>query len=56
MKELLVYEDLSLAQISDELHYSSVSHLCLQFKKVAGLTPAEFKKKCESSDFVWRPV
>ena len=56
VKELLVYEDLSLTQIADALQYSSVSHLCLQFKKVSGLTPAEFKKKCESNDFVWRPV
>lgn len=56
VKELIVYEDLSLTQIMDELGYSSVSHLCLQFKKVTGLTPAEFKKRCQSDDFVWRPV
>lgn len=55
VKELMVYEDLSLTQISYELAYSSVSHLCLQFKKVTGLTPAEFKKRCRSGDFVWRP-
>jgi len=56
VKELLVYKDLSLTEIMDELNYSSVSHLCLQFKKVTGLTPAEFKKKCKASDFVWRAV
>lgn len=56
VKELIVYEDLSLAQITDQLNYSSVSHFCLQFKKVTGLTPAEFKKHCGSDDFVWRPV
>lgn len=56
VKELLVYEDLSLSQITDELQYSSVSHLCLQFKKVSGLTPAEFKKKYSTEDFVWRAV
>ena len=55
-KELMVYEDLSLTQITDELHFSSVSHLCAQFKKVSGLTPAEFKKHCEQDDFVWRPL
>lgn len=55
-KELIVYEDLSLAQIMDELNYSSVSHLCVQFKKITGLTPAEFKKRCQSDDFVWRPL
>lgn len=55
-KELMVYEELSLGQIADALSYSSVSHLCLQFKKVAGLTPAEFKRRCQSDDFIWRPV
>lgn len=56
VKELLVYESFSLTQIADELAYSSVSHLCLQFKKVTELTPAEFKKRCQSNDFVWRPL
>lgn len=54
VKELIVYEDLSLTQITDELNYSSVSHLCLQFKKVTGFTPAEFKKRCQSDNYVWR--
>lgn len=56
VKELLVYENSSLTQIADELAYSSVSHLCLQFKKVTGLTPAGFKKLCQAGDFVWRAV
>jgi AraC-like DNA-binding protein len=56
VKELILYEDLSLAQITDELAYSSVSHLCLQFKKVTDMTPAEFKKLCKLDDFVWRPL
>jgi AraC-like DNA-binding protein len=56
VKELMVYEELSLGNITDRLNFSSVSHLCLQFKKVTGLTPAEFKKRCRSDDFVWRPV
>lgn len=55
-KELMVYETLSLAQIADELLFSNVSHLCVQFKKVAGITPAEFKKLCLSDDFEWRAL
>ena len=45
VKELLVYEGLSIKEISFELNYSSVAHLCWQFKKVTGLTPSEFKKQ-----------
>ena len=54
VKELLVYEKLHIKEIAYELNYSSVSHLCQQFKKVTGQTPSEFKKLCESADFVWR--
>jgi YesN/AraC family two-component response regulator len=43
VKELLVYEELSLTQIADQLGYSSVAHLSNQFKKVTGLTPKHFK-------------
>jgi YesN/AraC family two-component response regulator len=43
-KELLLYNQLTLTQIADKLHYSSVSHLSNQFKKVTGLTPSFFKK------------
>jgi len=42
-KELLVYGELSLGQIADQLNYSSVQHLSKQFKKVTGLTPSHFK-------------
>jgi AraC-like DNA-binding protein len=44
VKELLVYDELNLSQIADELGYSSVAHLSNQFKKVTGLTPSHFKK------------
>ena len=54
VKELIVYEAISLKEISYRLNFSSVSHLCLQFKKVTGQTPSQFKKLCESEDFVWR--
>lgn len=43
VKELLLYDELNLSEISYKLHYSSVSHLSNQFKKVTGLTPSYFK-------------
>jgi AraC-like DNA-binding protein len=44
VKELLVYDELSLTQIAYLMHYSSVAHLSTQFKKVTGLTPSHFKQ------------
>ncbi|HWA34642.1 MAG TPA: AraC family transcriptional regulator [Cyclobacteriaceae bacterium] len=44
VKELLVYNEYTLAQIADQLNYSSVQHLSSQFKKITGLTPSHFKK------------
>ena len=43
VKELLVYDDLSLTEIAFKLHYSSVAHLSNQFKKFTGLTPSHFR-------------
>jgi AraC-like DNA-binding protein len=43
-KELLLYGELNLTEISYKLHYSSVAHLSNQFKKVTGLTPSDYKK------------
>lgn len=43
VKELLVYDELSLKEITYQLNYSSVAHLSKQFKKVTGLTPTHFK-------------
>lgn len=43
-KELILYDELTLNEISDKLHYSSVAHFSNQFKKMTGLTPAYFKK------------
>lgn len=43
VKELLLYDELSLTEISYKLHYSSVSHLSNQFKKVTGLSPSYYK-------------
>jgi AraC-like DNA-binding protein len=44
VKELLVYDELSLSEIAFLLNYSSVAYLSNQFKKVTGLTPSHFKK------------
>ncbi|WP_416441338.1 helix-turn-helix domain-containing protein [Phnomibacter sp. MR] len=43
VKELLLYNETTLTEIAEQLHYSSVSHLSNQFKKVTGLTPTYFK-------------
>lgn len=43
VKELLLYDELNLTEISYKLHYSSVAHLSGQFKKVTGLTPTYYK-------------
>jgi AraC-like DNA-binding protein len=44
VKELLLYDELNLTEISYKLHYSSVAHLSAQFKKITGLSPSYFKK------------
>lgn len=43
VKELLMYNELSLSEIAFELNYSSVAYLSNQFKKVTGFTPTYFK-------------
>ncbi len=44
VKELLVYDELTLSEIAHQLNYSSVAYLSNQFKKVTGLTPSHFKQ------------
>ena len=44
VKELLLYDELNLSEISFKLHYSSAAHLSNQFKKITGLTPSYYKK------------
>ena len=44
VKELIVYEELSLTEIAYQTGFSSVHHLSSQFKKITGLTPSHFKK------------
>lgn len=47
VKELLVYDELNLTEIAYLMHYSSVSHLSAQFKKITGLTPTHFRQMRE---------
>lgn len=44
IKEMLVYDQVSLSEIAFHLNFSSVAHLSSQFKKTTGLTPSHFKK------------
>lgn len=44
VKELLIYDEMTLTEISNKLDYSSVSHLSNQFKKITGLSPRQFKQ------------
>ena len=44
VKELIVYDQLSLTEISYQTGFSSVHHLSTQFKKITGLSPSHFKK------------
>jgi len=44
IKELLVYDDLNLADIAFKMHYSNVAQLSSQFKRITGLTPSHFRQ------------
>lgn len=43
VKELLIYEELTLSEIAYQLNYSSVGYLSNQFKKITGFSPTYFK-------------
>lgn len=42
-KELILYDELNLKEIANKLQYSSVAHLAGQFKKITGVTPADYR-------------
>jgi len=44
VKEMLVYDDLNLAEIAHKLHYTNTGQLSLQFKRITGLTPTHFRQ------------
>lgn len=50
VKELLLYDELNLTEISYKMHYSSVAHLSNQFKKITGLSPTYYKHLKEKRD------
>jgi AraC family transcriptional regulator len=56
VKELLVYDELSLGEIAFNLGYSSVQHLSSQFKGVTGITPSQFKQSYSKSLSVRKPL
>ncbi len=47
VKELILYDELNLSEISEKMHYSSVAHLSSQFKKITGLSPSYYKRLSE---------
>lgn len=44
VKELILYDELTLSEISFKLHYSSAAHMSNQFKKITGLTPSYYRQ------------
>lgn len=44
IKELIIYDELSISEIAWKMNYSSVAHLSNQFKKITGLSPSHFKQ------------
>lgn len=55
-KELLSYGELTLSQIADELHYSSVAYLSTQFKSITGMTPSAFRTQQTRTGAERRPL
>ncbi len=43
-KEMILFEELTISEIADKLHYSNIAHFSAQFKKSSGLPPSTFKK------------
>ncbi len=49
VKELLIYDELTLSEIAWRTGYSSVQHLSNQFRKIIGMSPSAFKKLQEKN-------
>ena len=43
IKELIIYDELSITQIAWKMNYSSVAYLSNQFKRITGLSPSHFR-------------
>ncbi|MDF2448418.1 MAG: AraC family transcriptional regulator [Bacteroidota bacterium] len=52
VKELLIYEGLTLTEISYKLHYSSLAHLSNQFKKITGMSPSQYLASISKTEFI----
>jgi YesN/AraC family two-component response regulator len=52
VKELLLYEKMSLTEIAYKMHYSSLAYLSNQFKRVTGLTTSQFKHQYRKDDLL----
>ena len=44
VKELLIYDEMTVAEIALQMNYSSAAHLSKQFKKVTGFNASHYKK------------
>lgn len=44
VKELLVYDELTIGEIADRMRYSSTAHLSAQFRSQTGMSPSEFRR------------
>lgn len=44
VKELMIYDELSITEIAYKMNYSSSAHLSTQFKNITGLSPSHFKQ------------
>jgi AraC-like DNA-binding protein len=49
-KEMILFDDITLTEISHRLRYTSVAHLSSQFKKVTGLTPSHYRALKKTRD------
>ena len=45
VKELLLFNELTLTEIAFKMHYCNVAHLSNQFKKITGFSPRDFKQQ-----------
>jgi len=44
IKEMIIYEELNILEITQKLNFSDVANLYFQFKKVTGFSPYNFKQ------------